>query len=72
MHSVEKIIRYYQQHHPERTFTYPESVFNTTGFAPRQANRFPFDMDVCAFTAGNIAVTQNISKMVQLRLAVNA
>jgi len=60
MNSVNEIISYYQQHHPERPFTYTESIFNTTGFAPLQASRFPFDMDVCAFMAGNIAVARGI------------
>lgn len=58
MKSVTKIIEYYQKQHPERPFTYTESVFNTTGFAPLKADRFPFDMDVCAFMAGNIAVAR--------------
>ncbi len=58
INAVEKIIQYYQRQHPERPFTYTESVFNTTGFAPLRADRFPFDMDVCAFIAGNIAVAR--------------
>jgi len=58
LNSVAKIIEYYQKNHPERPFTYTESVFNTTGFAPLKASRFPFDMDVCAFMAGNIAVAR--------------
>lgn len=58
MESVRSIIDYYQNQHPERPFTYTQSVFDTTGFAPLQANRFPFDMDVCAFTAANIAVAR--------------
>jgi 7-cyano-7-deazaguanine synthase in queuosine biosynthesis len=58
MNSVTKIIKFYQSQYPERPFTYTESVFNTMGFAPLRANRFPFDMDVCAFMAGNIAVAR--------------
>ncbi len=58
MDSVTAIIKHYQEQHPERPFTYTQSVFNTMGFAPLQANRFPFDMDVCAFTAANIAVAR--------------
>lgn len=58
MGSVTSIINYYQANYPDRPFIYTESVFNTTGFAPLQASRFPFDMDVCAFIAGNIAVAR--------------
>lgn len=58
MESVTRIVQHYQEHHPDRPFTYTQSVFNTMGFAPLQANRFPFDMDVCAFTAANIAVAR--------------
>lgn len=56
--SAAKIISYYQRNYPDRPFTYTESVFNTTGFAPLEADRFPFDMDVCAFIAANIAVAR--------------
>ena len=56
--AVKSIVEYYQKNHSDRHFTYTESVFNTTGFAPLKANRFPFDMDVCAFIAGNIAVAR--------------
>lgn len=56
MGAVEKILGYYQQNMPDRNYTYTQSVFNTEGFAPLRGNRFPFDMDVCAFTASNIAV----------------
>jgi 7-cyano-7-deazaguanine synthase in queuosine biosynthesis len=56
--SVSKIINYYKEHYPDRDFTYTNSVFNTTGFAPLKAVRFPFDMDVCAFVAGNICVAR--------------
>lgn len=56
--SVAKIIDYYQKNYSERPFIYTESIFNTSGFAPLSANRFPFDMDVCAFIAGNLAVAR--------------
>lgn len=58
MDSVTQIVNYCQTHHADRPFTYTQSVFNTMGFAPLAANRFPYDMDVCAFTAANIAVAR--------------
>ena len=64
--SVAQIIAYYQKHYPERSFTYTESVFNTTGFAPLRSQRFPFDMDVCAFMAGNIAVARKDVRQVAM------
>ncbi len=54
--AVSRILDYYQRHFPDRPFVYTESIFNTMGFAPLQSMRFPFDMDVCAFMAANIAV----------------
>ncbi|RBP52865.1 7-cyano-7-deazaguanine synthase [Arenicella xantha] len=66
MESVRKIIDFYQAEHPHRGFTYTESVFNTTGFAPLKASRFPFDMDVCAFTAGNISVARKDVRQVAM------
>jgi len=56
--SVKSIIEYYKKNFPEREFTYTDSIFNTTGFAPLKSSRFPFDMDVCAFMAGNICVAR--------------
>ena len=55
--AVNKILGYYQQLKPD-TFLYTESIFNTTGFAPLGSKRFPFDMDVCAFYAGNICAAR--------------
>ena len=66
MNSVTKIIEYYQKHYPQRPFTYTESVFNTTGFAPLRSNRFPFDMDVCAFMASNISVARKDIRQVAM------
>lgn len=54
--AVRKILKYYQDNHADRPFTYTQSLFSTEGFAPLRGRRFPFDMDVCAFTAANIAV----------------
>ncbi|MFT5572236.1 MAG: 7-cyano-7-deazaguanine synthase in queuosine biosynthesis [Cryomorphaceae bacterium] len=58
MDSVTKIFSFYKMNYPEREFTYTSSIFNTNGFAPLKANRFPFDVDVCAFVAGNICVAR--------------
>jgi len=55
--AVGSVLSYYQKH-TDREFTVTESVFNTTGFAPFQSNRFPFDMDVCAFFSGNICAAR--------------
>lgn len=55
--AVKKILEYYQAH-SIRKFLYTESTFNTTGFAPLKSSRFPFDMDVCAFMAGNICAAR--------------
>ena len=66
MASVEKIIGYYQKHHGSREFTYTQSMFNTTGFAPLKASRFPYDMDVCAFIAGNICVARKDIRQVAM------
>ena len=48
-----QILEYYR-HRSDRSFLITESVFNSTGFAPLQSRRFPFDMDVCSFYAGQI------------------
>lgn len=55
--AVKRILSYYKQN-SLREFLYTESIFNTTGFAPLKSNRFPFDMDVCAFMAGNICAAR--------------
>jgi len=66
MASVKKIVGHYKNNYPDRPFTYTESVFNTMGFAPLAANRFPFDMDVCAFMAGNICVARKDVRLVAM------
>lgn len=58
MDSVKKILGYYANAFSNRPFTYTQSLFNTSGFAALKSQRFPFDMDVCAFTAANIAVAR--------------
>ncbi len=55
--AVKQILNYYSRNiHKE--FLYTESIFNTNGFAPLNSNRFPFDMDTCAFIAGNICASR--------------
>ena len=56
--AVRKILAYYQANYPNRQFTYTQSTFDTSGFAPLKSSRFPFDMDVCAFVAGNLCVAR--------------
>lgn len=55
--AVGKILSYYKSN-LNKEFLYTESTFNTNGFAPLRANRFPFDMDVCAFISGNICAAR--------------
>ncbi|WP_421763612.1 hypothetical protein [Ekhidna sp.] len=55
--AVKSILAYYQKQ-DERNFTITASTFNTSGFAPLKANRFPFDMDVCAFFSANICASR--------------
>jgi len=66
MASVKSIIEYYKKAFPEREFTYTDSIYNTTGFAPLKSSRFPFDMDVCAFMAGNICVARKDVRQVAM------
>lgn len=55
--AVNSILSFYQKN-TERKFLVTESTFNTRGFAPLRSNRFPFDMDVCAFFSGNICAAR--------------
>jgi len=64
--AVKKILAFYQKNYPNRPYTYTESLFNTEGFAPLRGSRFPFDMDVCAFTAANIAVIRKDIRQVAM------
>ncbi|MEP2023704.1 MAG: 7-cyano-7-deazaguanine synthase [Reichenbachiella sp.] len=55
--AVKKILNcYMQQGEPQFLFT--QSTFDTRGFAPLKSNRFPMDMDVCAFTASQICAAR--------------
>ncbi|MBT8114968.1 MAG: hypothetical protein KJP04_06295 [Arenicella sp.] len=64
--SVTIIREYYRAQYPQREFTYTDSIVNTSGFAPLKASRFPFDMDVCAFIAGNICVVRKDIRQVAM------
>lgn len=66
INAVNSILKFYKKHHADRPFLYTENVFNTEGFAPLKANRFPYDMDVCAFTAANICVIRKDIKHVAM------
>ena len=55
--AVNTVLSYYQKN-VERKFLVTESTFSTMGFAALRSNRFPFDMDVCAFFSGNICVAR--------------
>ncbi|WP_425389481.1 hypothetical protein [Ekhidna sp.] len=55
--AVKAILSYYKSA-AKRPFTVSGSTFNSTGFAPLKANRFPFDMDICAFLSANICAAR--------------
>lgn len=63
--AVNSILKYYKQN-SVREFLYTESTFNTTGFAPLKSNRFPFDMDICAFMAGNLCTARKDIRQVAM------
>ncbi len=54
--AVEKIIKYLQDN-VEKAFTYSENSIESHFLKPPAFNRFMFDMDVCAFMAGNICAS---------------
>ncbi|MFZ9737536.1 MAG: hypothetical protein ACO3EZ_05960 [Prochlorotrichaceae cyanobacterium] len=62
-----QILEYYLQH-SDRPFLITESVFNSTGFAPLKSPRFPFDMDVCSFYAGQICAARPDIRFVAIGL----
>jgi len=55
--AVGHIVNYYQKK-SKIDFLFTQSVFDTTGFAPLQARRFPYDMDICAFMAANVCLAK--------------
>jgi len=63
--AVKTILEFYHRQNT-KTFLYTESIFNTSGFAPLKSRRFPFDMDICAFFAGNLCAAQKNIRNVAL------
>jgi len=55
--AVNGIVDYYKKN-SSREFIITTSVFNSTGFAPLNSERFPYDADVIAFYAANITVAR--------------
>ncbi|MEQ6168533.1 MULTISPECIES: 7-cyano-7-deazaguanine synthase [unclassified Ekhidna] len=55
--AVKHILQYYKKS-VSRNFVFTESTFNSTGFGPLKATRFPYDADVIAFYAANIATAR--------------
>ncbi|WP_456460806.1 7-cyano-7-deazaguanine synthase [Reichenbachiella sp.] len=53
--AVKSILNYYKK---EASFIFSQSTFDTRGFAVLKSNRFPMDMDVCAFTASQICAAR--------------
>lgn len=63
--AVKNILNYYKENSIKK-FLYTESTFNTAGFAPLQSKRFPFDMDICAFMAGNLCAARKSIRQVAM------
>ncbi len=61
--AVKSILNYYKK---EATFVFSQSTFDTRGFAVLKSNRFPMDMDVCAFTASQICAARPDVKYVAM------
>lgn len=55
--AVKSILNYYKEN-CDRKFLVTESTFDTMGFAGLKSPRYPYDMDVCAFYAANVAVAR--------------
>ena len=55
--AVKAILSYYKTNVIKK-FMVTESVFDSTGFAGLKAERFPYDMDVCAFYGANLTVAR--------------
>lgn len=55
--AVKNILNYYKGQ-SKGQFLFTQNTFDTRGFAPLQSNRFPMDMDVCAFTASQICAAR--------------
>lgn len=57
LEAVKNILNHYKKTNNSK-FLFTQSIFDTRGFAPLKANRFPMDMDVCAFTASQICAAK--------------
>jgi len=55
--AVKGILEFYKKN-IEKKFLVTESTFDSTGFSGLKAERFPYDMDVCAFYAANATVAK--------------
>lgn len=55
--AVTKILNYYKNV-GDYPFIFTQNTFDTRGFAALQSNRFPMDMDVCAFIASQICAAR--------------
>lgn len=55
--AVKSIIAYYRTS-VNKKFIMTQSAFNTMGFAGLKAERFPYDMDVCAFYGANVTLAR--------------
>lgn len=62
--AVEAILKYYRETYPNREFTYSWNVFDTSGFSQLKSQRYPIDIDVTRFIAGNIAVIRKDVRLV--------
>lgn len=63
LNAVKSILNHYQG---DESFIFSQSTFDTRGFAVLKSNRFPMDMDVCAFTASQICAARPDVKYVAM------
>ncbi|WP_420580393.1 hypothetical protein [Reichenbachiella sp.] len=63
MMAVKNILNYYVENY-KVPFVYTQCVFNTNGFDSLQTSRFPYDVDVCSFVAGNVCTSHGNIKIV--------
>ncbi|WP_422361650.1 hypothetical protein [Reichenbachiella sp.] len=63
LNAVRNILNYYKK---QSSFIFSQSTFDTRGFSALQSNRFPMDMDVCAFTASQICAARPDVKYVAM------
>lgn len=55
--AVQQILNFYKKE-AKKQFLFTQNTFDTRGFAPLKSNRFPMDMDVCAFVASQICAAR--------------